>query len=369
MFSNLDIQELLEVQSPGPFLSVYIHNNAVENTIEANKLKLRSMLEEVPQQGEAAAAAVRAFFESEFDWQQDRSGVVFSDQSADFFKSYILPIIVPDRIRYSQQLLLRTLVSLHQATSGYGVALVDQQQARLMVFQMGELVAEDVHEGEDIHRIKHGGGSQTTGRRRGDEGEGEKVDMVKGRNLRDAAERANQFFGSHDVERIFLGGTETNTAAFSEQLGNPWQNKVSGVIPLGINANPQQVQTRVLEIGAELDRQRKDELVELVITEAAKGRHGVLRTEDILGAVREGRVQTLLLDEKFQQPGYRCVGCEYLTVQELDRCPFCGQAFEVIDDAGEMAVKQVLLSGGDVEVVEGHTTLQDHGGIAALLRY
>ena len=369
MFRNQDIQELLAYQDEHPALSVYFDNDFIENTIEANKLKLRSMLDQLPSEAEQDIQAVQEYFDTVFDWTQDRSCAVFSNQAGDFFKAYILSLEVPDQIRYSPQLLLKTLVSLHRTTSGYGIALVDQQSARLLAFEMGELIAEKGYHGEDIQRIKHGGGSHTTGRWRGDEGEGEKVDTVRSRNLREAAEAADDFFHKHDIRRIFLGGTEQNTAAFRAYLPKLWQSLITGVVSINTNANPQEVQRRVLEIGREVDQRRKNKLVDTVITEAAKGRSGVVRTEDVLGAVREGRVQTLLLDDSFKEPGFRCQGCEYLTVQELESCPFCGGAFETIDDTAEMAVKYVLLSGGNVEVVKDSPELQAHGGIAAHLRY
>lgn len=369
MISDKDLQTLVDYRGEFPALSLYFHNDLVEQPLETNKLRLRALLNELPSEAALDVQAVRNYFENDFNWQQNRSGVIFSNQQQDFFQAFPLDIEVPDQTQFTRELLLSTLICLMQTTSGYGVALVDQQQARLMAFQMGELVQEEVFEGDEIQRIKHGGGSHPTGRWRGDEGEGEHVDTTRNRNLREAAQQADDFFSKTKVRRIFLGGTEPTVAAFRDQLTKSWQSLISGTFTMDINANPQEVKKVILKLGNDQERKKQDALIEKVVTETAKGKLGVLRTEDVLGAVREGRVQTLLLNSDFHQAGYRCTGCGYLTVQEMEDCPFCGSTFQQIDDTAELAVRDVLNAGGSVELLSQNPALQEHGGIGALLRY
>ena len=369
MISDKDLQNLLDYRGEFPALSLYFHNDLVEQPLETNKLRLRALLNELPSEAEEDLKAVKNYFDNEFNWQQNRSGVIFSNQKQDFFQAYPLDIEVPDQTQFTRELLLSTLICLMQTTSGYGVALVDQQQARLMAFQMGELVEEDLYEGDEIQRIKHGGGSHPTGRWGGDEGDGEHVDTIRNRNLREAANKAGQFFSKAKVRRIFLGGADPTLAAFRDQLPKTWQSLISGTFTIDINAKPQEVKKIILELGNNQDQKKQDALIESVITETAKGKLGVLRTEDVLGAVREGRVQTLLLNSEFHQAGFRCTGCGYLTVQEMEDCPFCGSVFQQIDDAAELAVRDVLNAGGSVELLNDHPALREHGGIGALLRY
>ena len=106
-----------------------------------------------------------------------------------------------------------------------------------------------------------------------------------------------------------------------------------------------------------------------MITGAAKGRGGILQLEDTLGAVRSGRVQTLILRDGYRAPGYQCQGCEYVTAQKLDECPFCGGSFKQLPDAVEEAVRQVLAQGGDVEVLHNAQLISTFEDIGALLRY
>jgi peptide subunit release factor 1 (eRF1) len=126
---------------------------------------------------------------------------------------------------------------------------------------------------------------------------------------------------------------------------------------------------KTIEIGAEAERQREERLVDAVITGASKGQGGIVNLDDTLSAAHEGRVQTLLVQEGFRAPGYRCQGCSYLTTQEVETCPFCGGDFEEIPDAVELVVQKIMRQGGDIEFVRDNEALEEYGNIGALLRY
>jgi len=118
-----------------------------------------------------------------------------------------------------------------------------------------------------------------------------------------------------------------------------------------------------------VEKEREAALVEAVFTAAAKGRGGVIRLADTLGAAHEGRIQTLLVARDYHQPGYQCRNCAYITDQSLEVCPFCGGEFaEIPDAAAEALVTKVIEDGGKVEVVDDHPKVAEFG-VGALLRY
>lgn len=367
MFTKEDLQLLLDYRPHAPVLSVYLNTNPAERTTDDSMLQLRSLLKGIDLIEDAEA--VKGYFDYQYDWMGHRSAVVFSCVQDDFFKSIPLAVDVRNQVHVENQPYIKPLASLYDAYSGYGVILVDQQKARFFSFHMGDLGGEEVFSGQDVQRLKHGGGSQTTGRRSGDIGDAEYSDKVSDRNMREAAKRANRFLKKHDVRRVLIGGTEKNISTFREYLPKSWQSLIVGTFPMDMNASYHEVQKRALKIGKEAEEKREEKLVETVITEAAKGRNGLLSFDEILSAVREGRVQTLVVEDDFIEPGYQCAGCGYITTQEITSCPFCSEAFHKIDDAVEMAVREVLQAGGSIEVLESNEELAKHGGIGALLRY
>jgi len=366
MFSEKDMQELLDYQAKSPVLSLYLNLEPSEGSADTLRLKLRSLLKEADMPEDAFV--IERYFDHHFDWS-GRSVAVFSCVKEDFFKAYSLAVPLRSRVRVSDRPHVKPLVNLLDSYGGYGVALVDKQGARLFYFHLGELREQEGIMGEAVRHTKRGGGSQTPGRRGGFSGMTDHADEMAERNIKEAAEFAARFFSENNVRRILIGGTEDNIALFRSQLPKAWQSLVVGSFPISMTATHAEVLERAMQVGREADLRRDKKLVQAVTTGAAKGKGGVVRLDDTLGAIREGRVQTLVVRDGFRAPGFRCTSCGFLTSSSDGACPYCSGEFEEIPDAVELAVRQVMRSGGEVEVLNNAQELELQGDIGALLRY
>jgi peptide chain release factor subunit 1 len=366
MLTERDLRELLDYQGQASVLSVYLNTEPAEGSADTHRLRLRSMLKEIdlPEDVER----VERYFDHEFDWS-GRSVAVFSCSKEDFFRPYPLAVPVRSRVRVAERPYVKPLADLLDSYGGYGVALVDKQGARLFYFNLGELQEQDGVIGEEVRHTKRGGGSQALGRRGGVAGKTNYVEEVADRNIKEAAEYAANFFAENNVRRILIGGTEDNVNPFRAQLPKAWQSLVVGSFPMSMNASHPEVLERTMQVSAEAEERRKHRMVEAVITGAAKGRGGVVGLDDTLSALHEGRIQTLVIRDGLRAEGWRCQGCDYVTNQDLESCPYCESRFTRILDIIELAVRNVLKSGGDVEVIHDDIALTDYGDIGGLLRY
>jgi len=366
MLTERDLRELLEFDANCPVLSVYLNIEPSEGNEETHKLYLRNMLKEVDLR-EDVEQIIR-FIDHEFDWT-GRSVAIFSCAAANFFRVYSLAVPVRNRVRVSDRPHVKPLADVLDSYGGYGVALVDKQGARLFYFHLGELRERDGVLGEAVRRTKRGGGSQAPGRRGGTAGQTNYAEEVADRNVKEAAEYASRFFAENNVRRILIGGTGDNVAAFRAQLPKAWQSLVVGTFPMSMAASHADVLERAMQVGMDAEAQREARLIQTVVTNAAKGRGGVINLDDTLGAVHEGRVQTLIIRDGLRVPGSRCQNCGFVTAQKMDACPYCGGRFERISDAVELAVRKVMQSGGEVEVLHNDQPTEAFGHIGALLRY
>jgi peptide subunit release factor 1 (eRF1) len=365
MLPDSALRDLLNFTSPDPVLSIYLNTDATEGSAEDLKLRLRALLKEVHLPEDEAA--ILTYFEHDREWK-GRSLAMFSCSPQGFFQAFPLAVPVRSRVRVGNHPYVKPLADLLDAYGGYGVVLVDKQGARVFSFHLGELKEQEGMLGEDIRQPKRGGASSFPGRLGGISGRTRHTEEKIDRNIRDAIEFASHFFEQNHVRRILIGGTDDNVAHFRAGLSKHWQSLMVGVFPVSMNANHSEVLEKAMQVGQEAEHQREARLVNDLVTAAAKGGAGVVRLDDTLGALREGRIQMLVVLEGFRSPGHECAGCHYLTTQSLVTCPFCGGLFRHIPDAVEMAVRQVMQAGGDVEVVRDNKELENFG-IGASLRY
>ncbi len=365
MLNDSALRELLEFTSSHPVLSIYLNTDVVEGNADHFRLNLRTLLNEVdlPQD----ETAVIEYFDFGREWK-GRSVAIFSCAADGFFRAYPLAVSIRSRVRVGKQPYVKPLADLLDSYGGYGVVLVDKQGARLFLFHMGELIEQEGILGEEIRHTKRGGASSFPGRRGGSAGQTRYTEETADRNFKESVEFASRFFEENHIRRILIGGTDENVAHFRSHLPKFWQSLVVGSFPMSITSNPVDVLNRAMELGHQAEQRRETRLVDTMITAAAKNDGGVVRLDETLSAVHEGRVQTLIVQEGYRSPGYQCEGCSYLTTQKLEDCPFCGKKFAKINDAVEMAVRQVMQTGGDVEIVRGNARMEEIG-IGGIMRY
>lgn len=368
MLNEHDLQELLAYRPPAPVLSVYLSVDPSAGSADAYRLHLRQLLKEFTGEADRDLERIQRFVEHEYDWS-GRSLAMFSCQVADFFRAFAFSVPVRSRARHIDRPYLKPLADLLAGYGDYGVVLVDKQGARLFHFHLGELQEQDGTLGEAVRHTKRGGASTFPGRRGGIAGQTGHSEELTERNLKQSAKFAADFFEDARVRRIAVGGTDDVVSHFVALLPKRWQSLVFTTFPMEMTASHDQVLAKAMTVGGEALHTREAALIESVITAAAKGLEGVVRLDDTLHAVHDGRVQTLIVSEGFRAPGYRCRGCEYVTAQRLPRCPYCGAEFEEIADAVELAVRRVMADGGEVEVVRSSPHLEQAGRIAGLLRY
>jgi len=362
MLTEQDLHELIAYRPAHPVLSVYLSMDPQAGSADGYKLRLRQMIKGLGDGAAADGDAVQRFVEHEHGWT-GRSLAMFSCARERYFRSYSLAVDLRSRSRLMDRPYVKPLADLLDSYGYYGVALVDQQGARLFHFHLGELREQEGTLGEAVHRIKRGAGLLGRGRH------AHATEDVADRNLKEAARFASEFFEVRHVRRVLIAGSEATATRFRTLLPKTWQSLVVGTFPMDMTAGHAQVLEKALAIARRAETAREDRMIETVVTAAAKGREGVIRLDETLDAVHAGRVQTLLFQDGFRAPGYRCTGCGYLTARSAAACAFCGGKYECIEDAIELAVRKVIADGGEVEVVHDSPSLHQAGEIGGLLRY
>jgi hypothetical protein len=368
MLSQNDLQQLASYQG-ADVLSLYIDVDPTQHTTDEYRLALRHLLKSA--NGQAAAediARIETFFDHEYDWS-GRGLALFSAQRSGLWQAYPLPLPVSNRVHIGRKPYLAPLMALWDTYGSYGVALIDRLGVKLLYFRMGELVAAEGLLGEEVRTVKTGRGSSVVGQRGGTEGHAaRRVAEVVRRNVKESAAAAAAFFAARQCAHILVGGADEVAKEFITLLPAPWPDRLAGTFAAPIDILDNDLREIALSLLAGHVGRREQELADMVITAAAKGSNGVARLDDTLSAAHDGRIQTLLVAEGYEAPGYRCGTCGYLTAQQLARCPFCGGTFAPFPHAVEATIEQVVSQGGKVKVIRDHAGLKE-AGVAALLRY
>jgi peptide subunit release factor 1 (eRF1) len=137
---------------------------------------------------------------------------------------------------------------------------------------------------------------------------------------------------------------------------------------VGVGAREEQICQLALEVEADIERAREAVLVGRLRDAVGTGRGGAVGLEAVLAALVARRVDTLLVSEGFESPGWRCRSCGFLGLRG-PACPVCAATMDRVDDVVEEAVEEALVQSCRVAICAASADLDVHGRIGALLRY
>ncbi len=364
MIGEQELQTLVEFED-GPVLSVYLDTDLSDKSKEAVKLMFRSLVRDLQADSDQDVPAeeiraVQRWLDFEYDWQS-RGVAVFAAGDA-LWKVIPLPIAVSSRVFYAEHPYLRLLTDIQDRFGDYTVALVDRQTLRLFAVAWGRIESVTEAAGEELKRHRQGGQAAARYQRH--------EDNLALHNLKAAAETIQTYCQQSGCKRLMLGGSPEVIAQFRDLLPHPLREQVIGEFPADMDASLNEVLSRSLDILQQVNAEEERELVAQAITAAAKGSNGVTGIADTLYVLHQGRVRVLLVGEHYRAPGFVCVSCGYVAVQQEAACSFC-QNDKVVESADvvNLAIHKALETGADVNIVRDSEELEQAGGIAAILRY
>lgn len=371
MFTQDQLQELLKFNANGSnVVSVYLNTDCAEQPAETIKMQAKGLLKELEGPHAADGEAIEQFLNHSYDW--DSPGLaLFSSSQNDFFRAYPAAVSFRNRVRVGPRPYVKPLAHLLDHYAHYGVILIDRVGARFFEYHLGELQSSKGVMGEEVRKLKKGGGSSTVGMRggaRGGQGGSRHEEEVAQRNMRDAADEAGRFFSKKPIRRLFIGGTAENTAQFRELLSKQLQSCIAGTFPMDMNAGEHEVSKATLAMLQDYNTERERQLVQSMITAQAKGANGTVGLDDTLQAVSDKRVQTLIVSDGLRVPGYVQDEAAFV-VANLARSPLSEAELQGVPDVIDSAVAYTIAQGGHVEVISEDPELEAAGRIGAILRY
>jgi len=362
MMNENELQELASFVSRGsPALSLYLDTDLTQQQKEKCRLVLRELLDRVRESAsDQDLARVQRFFDVEYDWQA-RAVALFSSAAQGFWRVYPLPLPLENAAHLGDRLYLTPLTELVGEHERYGIILVDREGARFFSTHMGQIEERSEWVGQDLKRHKQGGFAAARLQRH--------VDKLAEQNLKLAAEAAARFSREIRCVGLILGGSEETIAQFRGMLPKGLQKQVIGTLPLDMAASATAVMEKSAELIESQERERKQILVQNLITAAAKGGDAVIGLADTFYVAHQGRARTLVVEKGFEAVGYLCGGCGYVSAEPIQKCPFCGGEPKEIEGAVNLVMQRVVRDGGRVETIADSEPLAEAGHVAAILRY
>lgn len=359
------IRALATVQSrSAPVVSCYLD---VDGRRFPRKVDVEDELARLLRSARGASEAARADLErieehvrSGFDRSHTRGLVVFACGAHDLWEVVELAVPVRSQLVVGPAPALGQLESVVEEHGSLAVLLADRKQARIFLFELGELVDRSELVGELAR------GWDTKGaRERGDHQH--HVDDLAHRNLKHAADAVWQLFKERPFDGLALGAPDHERSALERALHPTLAERLAPPIKVAVSASESEVREAVLDVEAAVERSREAGLVSSLRDAVGTGR-GAAGLADVLVALNERRAEVLLVSDGYEAAGWWCEQCDLLAAVGRS-CAVCEAEMQAVPDVVQAAVDAALTSSCRVDVCVGNADLDVLGRIGARLRY
>lgn len=249
----------------------------------------------------------------------------------DLWKAFDLPLPVTNEVHWGRPHLLQLLWLLDEY-EGYGVVLVDSENARFFTVYLGtiserkemvlSLETSDWKEKDQVAsslpQFDRIGGSHRNAFEA-------RVDEQIQRFLGDVAEETEHFVFESGVELLFLVGTDavhTLQGLLSAEVGE----KIVAVVPMDISADEREVveKTRPLE-RVEVERENL-QLVRRLVEQVVGSEEVVTGVQPTLTSLQQGRLQLLIASREISAEVRECLECGFCSTKFFPKCPVCNSS-------------------------------------------
>jgi peptide chain release factor subunit 1 len=223
----------------------------------------------------------------------------------------------------------------------HAAVVLDTHTARIFVFGLGEVTAENAIESESIAKTDAGGWSQARYQRH--------VEEFQKHHVRDVAEALERLVREEGVDRIVVAANDVARPFLRAELSKEVAARVVEVDELDVHSPRDQILRRSLEAAREQDARDDAERVRRVLDAYRAGGLGVVGVDATLSALANGQVHELL------------IGADPAGLRARDG----RQGAEVADDL----VAKARQTDARVTFIEDARLLADAGGVGGLLRF
>jgi protein required for attachment to host cells len=315
--------------------------------------------------------------------------ICVAQPAAGDFRAIPLAVPVENGITVGPRPMLSPLARVEGAYPPFALLLADSKQAFLHSFALGIRERAVEMENARTHLRPGAVGNKMIERRALNAVEQQMENFTKA-----IAEETRRTLDEDGVNRLIIAADDQLTATLRDHFPKELDAKVIGTVSADIRATPAELLALALPVVEQAQRAAEEDVVQRLTTAAlSAGGLGVFGVEETIAALQAGQVQTLVLADDFHADGWVDDTLEMLGVGEPPKeHPAGGDADTLrrIDLADEM-IRLALAMGGEVafittrdsEVLEDPNqaeetrgerqgaprTLQEHGGVGAILRF
>jgi peptide chain release factor subunit 1 len=310
----------------------------------------------------------------EVELQPSTNGVaIFACSAGELFEAVQLSAPIDRHWLYiGDQPHLYPLARLESQHPRYAAVLADTASARILVFALGEVVANREVKGVKTRKSSQGGWSQARYQRH--------IENFHLHHAKEVVDALDRIVTDESIDQVLLAGDAVILPLLREQMPKHLAEKVVDRLRVETNASLDDVMQTSFEAMKRINESSDRERVEAALGAYRAGGLGVAGPEETLDALTRGQVDELLITANLQMLQALAAETARPLVTASDsglpepavEPASAGEAAEADPEAVRLAdelVTRARQTGAAITFIEDPALLAAYGGAAAILRF
>lgn len=364
---NIDLRKLSEIYDPGSresFVSLYMDiENTNERFVDKRKKDCRSVLKgnrELIRNFDKTMQNIEKYLLKNDKEDGQKGLAIFASNEHDLFISYKLGVPVEDLLVVDTSPYIRPLARLREDSETFGLVIVDNHRARIYLVSSGKIEEKETLARDIMKKHNKGGMSQARFQRL-------RVGAIE-HFLKEVAEGMVKLFSKDKVVKIVIAGNGHAKIMLKDILPYELKNEILDLIDVDFDEADSHLISKAEEIVIKDEKETVSNNVARLNEEILKDSLAVSGMRETIDAVKNGRLELLLVSKGYKQRGWICEKCQLVDSDMTDKCPNCnGKVSEV--DVIEEIIEFAERTGTKIEFVDNNQILKELGGFGGLLRF
>jgi len=310
---------------------------------------------------DADLAQIGEYINLQFRRNGARGLVIYSCKAEDLWQVEPLKVPVESHLYIDWKPQVAPLVETLAGHERLCVLVTTKETARIFQVYAGEINEQTGVLDRVLKQHTQGGWEQSKLRRR--------HELQVRNHLKKAATATLEYFKKEHFDRLVVGAADELWPELEAVLHPYLLERSLGRFSIDINATPDEILAKVTTIEEQKRLEEESVLLDSLGPELESGRIYAGGLDDVLGLLNQRRVDLLLVESGFTQPGRKCPSCNTLEFGETV-CPTCGETADTIADVVEEAKELAVRQNAEVRTIpSGQPAIAEAGHIAARLRY
>lgn len=312
--------------------------------------KLRSLIERLEQRTDELRISQPA-------------GLAIFAAPPDFWTEVQLPFSVQAQSSAGNSFLLTPLLPALADKPKYFVLLVDRAVTRLLLMNGGEAIEQAKEVDEERQKVRETGASRKISDERS-------KDDDSYHHLRRVGERLLGLLERRTADGIYVGCRKELWPEIKAAMPDGVTREVLGQF----SCDPGLISLReVIELVGpkmkELGRQRLKETIEDAIGGAARNARGAVGPLQVIRALEQGEIQTIVVAPHSPVPASLCIACDHIDAGQPSICSLCGSPVHGFTDLTEILLRRAGRGSFEIQIAPPERAIPEAQGFLAKLRF